>query len=212
MNNTIVGLFREVHEANQAVVALEEAGFIPANISILAQDHVIDRGELERDYLSFYEDDDIYDDEEMDVAEGAGVGAAGGAVIGGLTGLLMGIGTIAIPGIGPVIAAGTLATALTSAASGAIVGTAAGAVTGGVVAALINLGVPEEDAHFYAEGVKRGGVLVTIQTDESQTFTAEEIMRRFNALDVDTHSEAWREEGWEYFDETVSPVQDYPRL
>lgn len=132
--------------------------------------------------------------------------------MGGVTGLLMGLAALAIPGIGPVIAAGTLATVLAGSAAGAVVGAAAGAVTGGVVAALVDLGIPEDEANFYAEGVKRGGVLVTVQTDEARASTAESILRRSNALEVNTHSESWRAKGWERFDETVSPSEEYPRL
>ncbi len=198
---TIVGLFRTASDADLAINALRAAGFTNADLSVLARDEVID------------EYDETYDDDEdVGAVEGAGVGAAGGAVVGGLTGLLMGIGAIAIPGIGPAIAAGTLATALGSAVAGLAVGAVAGAVTGGVVAALVDLGIPEEEANFYAEGVKRGGVLVTIQTDNAQAVMAESIMRRYNALEVDTHREAWRARGWNRFDEAVSPSDDYPLL
>jgi hypothetical protein len=40
-------------------------------------------------------------------------------------------------------------------------GAAAGAATGGVVGALTKAGVSKEDASLYAEGVGRGGTLVT---------------------------------------------------
>jgi hypothetical protein len=140
------------------------------------------------------------------------VGAAGGAVVGGLTGLLMGLGAIAIPGIGPVIAAGTLATALGSAAAGTAVGAAAGAVTGGVVAALVDMGIPKEDAEFYAEGVKRGGVLVTVQANDMRANTAESIMHRNNAVEVDTQRQTWRSGGWNRFDDTNYPSTNYPHF
>jgi hypothetical protein len=205
---TIVGLFRETYEADQAVTALENAGFIPANISVLARDQVINTPGSRNVYDA--DADDIYDNEDIDAVEGAGVGAAGGAVVGGLTGLLMGLGAIVVPGVGPVIAAGTLATALASAAGGAVVGAAAGAVTGGIVAALVDLGVPEDEANFYAEGVKRGGILVTVQTDEARASEAESIMHRFDAVDVDTHGAVWQEEGWDYFDEVPAASREYP--
>ncbi|MBE7551399.1 MAG: hypothetical protein HS126_10040 [Anaerolineales bacterium] len=198
---TIVGLFRNASDADLAVDALHNAGFTNADLSVLARDEVIS------DYGTGY-----HSTEDVDAAEGAGVGAAGGAVVGGITGLLMGLGALAIPGIGPAIAAGTLATALGSAAAGTAVGAVAGAVTGGVVAALVDMGVPEEDAHFYAEGVKRGGVLVTVQTTDSQASTVESIMNRFNAVEVDRHRETWRSSGWSRFDDTDYPSTTYPHL
>jgi len=105
-----------------------------------------------------------------------------------------------------VLAAGTMATALGSAAAGAGIGAAAGAVTGGLVGALMDVGLPEEDAHFYAEGVRRGGVLVTVHADDTRASIATGIMRQANAVDVNTQRDAWRAEGWERFDETASPV------
>jgi hypothetical protein len=53
-------------------------------------------------------------------------------------------------------------------AAGWLVATAAGAVTGavvggaadGLVGSLTGAGVPERDAQFYSEGVRRGGTLV----------------------------------------------------
>ncbi|MFN8455850.1 MAG: general stress protein [Anaerolineae bacterium] len=199
---TIVGLFRNAHDADMAVNALRNAGFTNTDLSVMARDEV----------MSDYDMDAYRSGEDVDAAEGAGVGAVGGAAVGGITGLLMGLGALAIPGIGPVIAAGTLATALGSAAAGTAVGAVAGAITGGVVAALVDMGIPQEDANFYAEGVKRGGVLVTVQTDESRAATAEDILDRFNAVEVEHERATWRSGGWNRFDDSDYPSTTYPRF
>src|SRR6201988_4752355 len=94
-----------------------------------------------------------------DRAESAGKGAGIGAGIGGTAGLLAGLGLLAIPGLGPVVAAGWLAATA--------VGAAAGAATGGIIGALTEAGVSEEDAHTYAEGVRRGGTLVSARVPET---------------------------------------------
>jgi hypothetical protein len=61
-------------------------------------------------------------------------------------------------------------------------GTLPGAVAGGI-GSLTNLGVPEEEAHYYAEGVRRGGILVTVATDDQATpERAVAIMRRHGAI------------------------------
>lgn len=190
---TVVGLFRNSADAERAVDALEDAGFVSDDFSIVARDNVIKTEHMD-------------DDEHVDAGEGAAVGAVGGATVGGVTGLLMGLGALAIPGIGPVLAAGALATALGSALAGAGIGAAAGAVTGGLVGALLDAGLPEEDAHFYAEGVRRGGVLVTVHADDTRASIATGIMRQADAVDVNAEREAWRAEGWERFDETAPPV------
>src|SRR5438552_1175 len=156
---TVVGLFEYYQDAERAVNDLTAYGFGRNEISVAARDTAL----RER----------VVGDKGAVVAESAGAGAVGGAAVGGLTGLLVGIGALAIPGIGPVIAAGTLATALATTAAGAGIGAAAG----GLIGALVGLGIPEEDAQFYAEGVKRGGVLVTVQTSDDRANDALNIMR-----------------------------------
>src|SRR5262249_52278297 len=129
---------------------------------------------------------------EGDVAQGAGTGATIGAVVGGGAGLLAGLGMLAIPGIGPVGAAGWLAATLAGAAAGAGVG----AVSGGVIEAMTGAGVPEADAHLYAEGVRRGGTLVVARVDESKVDLVEAIMRRHNPVDAAARRSVFRKEGW----------------
>ncbi|MBQ0823223.1 hypothetical protein KBI52_23825 [Microvirga sp. HBU67558] len=90
----------------------------------------------------------------------AGATAAAGTVAGAGAGLLAGLGTVAVPGFGPVIAAGWLVSTL--------VGAGAGAAVGGLAGALADAGLSDEDAQTYAEGVRRGGALVTVKVDEAQ--------------------------------------------
>ena len=76
--------------------------------------------------------------------------------MGGAAGLLAGLGLLAIPGIGPVVAAGWLA----ATAAGA----AAGGATGGIIGALSRSPASAKTKpHVYAEGVRRGGTLVTVR-------------------------------------------------
>lgn len=74
------------------------------------------------------------------------VEAPEGAVVGGITGALMGIGLsiIALPGAGPLLIGGPLAVAI---------GAGVGTLTGGISAALIELGVSEEEANVYVDGL-----------------------------------------------------------
>ncbi|MBB4040267.1 hypothetical protein GGR34_001918 [Microvirga flocculans] len=90
----------------------------------------------------------------------AGATAAAGTVAGAGAGLLAGLGTVAIPGFGPVIAAGWIVSTL--------VGAGAGAAVGGLAGALVDAGLSHEEAQTYAEGVRRGGALVTVKADETQ--------------------------------------------
>jgi hypothetical protein len=191
---TVVGLFEDYSDADRAVSELNSRGFTQNEISIAARDSAV------RDRMVGTAGS------ERAVAESAGAGAVGGTVVGGLGGLLVGLGALAIPGIGPVIAAGTLATTLGTTALGAGIGAAAG----GLIGALVGMGIPEEDANFYAEGVKRGGVLVTVQASDDRATDALNIMRRSKAVDVDTQRNTWSQSGWSgRFDQATDPDENY---
>jgi hypothetical protein len=90
----------------------------------------------------------------------AGATAAAGTVAGAGAGLLAGLGTVAIPGFGPVIAAGWIVSTL--------VGAGAGAAAGGLAGALADAGLTDDEARTYADGVRRGGALVTVKVDEAR--------------------------------------------
>lgn len=196
---TVVALYDDFTTANDVVRELVDNGFPRDDISIVASDA---RGEYGR-YLG--EDRAAIEEVETSgAATGAGVGAGIGAVIGGLGGLLVGLGALVIPGIGPVVAAGPLAAAL-SGLAGAGIGAVAGGVTGGLLGALVDMGVPEEQAHYYAEGVRRGGTLVTVQTDENMSDRAMDIMNRHDPIDINERGRLWREAGWTGYEETAEP-------
>jgi len=189
MTKTIVGLFDTFGEAQNVVQDLVNGGFDRSRISIVAND-------ANGEYANYSHDSD-----HGSAAEGAGAGAVTGTVAGGVLGLLVGVGALAIPGIGPVLAAGPLAAALGSTALGAGIGAAAGGLLGG----LIGAGVPEEDANYYAEGVRRGGTLVTVNSSDEMAENAYDIMQRHGAVDIDERGAQWQSGGWSRFDETAQP-------
>jgi uncharacterized protein (TIGR02271 family) len=178
---TYIGLYDDMETAQDVVQDLVDAGFSRENISLVAND-------ASGEYASYVN----AADEDVSSGEGAGFGA----VVGGLVGL----GVALIPGIGPVLAAGPLAAALMAG-----VGAAAGAVTGGVTAGLIDLGVPAEDAEYYAEGIRRGGILVTAHAADSSADQVQSIMESHNPIDLEERSSAWRSEGWTGFDANAQP-------
>ncbi|MET0599262.1 MAG: hypothetical protein ABWZ57_15510 [Mesorhizobium sp.] len=126
-------------------------------------------------------------------AEGAGVGAA----LGGVGGLLAGLGAFAIPGIGPLVGAGWLASML--------VGAAAGGVAGGLVGSLTEAGIEERDAHVYAEGLRRGGVLVTARVDDEELDAATAILGQSGSVDVNERRAEYEGSGWSTFEEVIDP-------
>ena len=129
----------------------------------------------------------------MTGAEGAGKGAGIGAALGGVAGLLAGLGLLAIPGFGPVVAAGWLASTAAVAAAGA---RGAAAFIGALTRAPAST---RTDANAYAEGVRRGGTLVTARVPDTDRSRAEMILDRaaVNIRDRATH---WQRNGWNRFD------------
>lgn len=176
---TITGLFDTHDQAAEAVRELRDLGVRSADISIIANNA--------QGYTVGDEDD---------LAESATAGAGIGALLGGAGGLLAGLGTLVIPGVGPVVAGGWLiATAV-----GAVAGAAFGGVTGGLISALTEAGVGEAEAHVYAEGVRRGGTLLTARVDDATAAEAETILHT-HRVDPAARRGDYEREGWTGFDE-----------
>ena len=179
---TITALFDRYEDASAAVTKLEAAGVPHSDISLVSNNE----GDRHAGLVGRRSDDHR---ETKDNAEtGVGTGATLGTVAGGAVGLLTGLGLLAIPGVGPVVAAGWLVTTLT--------GAGIGAATGGLIGGLTGAGVSEADAHTYSEGVRRGGTLVTVRTDEMRAPTAMNILEEHGSIDVDERAQTWRSEGW----------------
>ena len=117
----------------------------------------------------------------------AATGAEIGAAFGGLAGLLTGLGLIAIPGIGPVVATGWLAATAACAAAGAMAGGALGVVT--------EAGVSGEEAHAFAEGLRRGATLVSCRVPETERSRYEAILDR-GAVNIQVRIAEYRQSGW----------------
>ena len=180
MTKTVSALYDTYDAARSAVSALEAAGIPHSDISIVANNSE-----------SWHRDD-----RESNAAEGAGTGAAVGAAVGGVGGLLTGLGMMAIPGVGPVVAAGWLIATAVGAATGAAVG----AATGGIIGSLTEAGIPENDANLYAEGVRRGGSLVTARVVDERASEVQAILNRNKSVDLNARGRLYRGEGWSRFD------------
>ncbi len=191
MANTIVALYDDMDTAHKVVRELRDTDIDNNNISLVAQDA---SGQYSQSMTKA----------TTDTADGASTGAGVGAVVGGIGGLLVGLGALTIPGIGPVLAAGPLATAV-SALLGAGAGAVAGSVAGGLLGALIDMGIPEEQAGYYAEGVRRGGALVTVDADDTTLERARGVMNRYSPVDIHQRAESWRQSGWKGYEHNAKP-------
>jgi len=183
MSKTITRLFDNYSDAAEAVRQLEGLGIPHDNISIVANnahgEHSVPVG--------------VNDHGDVSRATSAG------AVIGGGAGLLAGLGLLAVPGLGPIVAAGWLA----ATAVGAGVGAVGGAAAGGIVGTLRAAGHSEEDAQVYAEGVRRGGTLVSAKVDAGDTARAEAVLDRSPSVNIVERRKSYQTSGWTSFDDTA---------
>ena len=181
---TITHLYDTYDEAARAVNALEGAGIAHADISIVGHDAETSTASSTATSAGT--------GTEHAAGNGAGAGATLGTVVGGGAGLLAGIGALAIPGVGPLVAAGWLIATLT--------GAGAGAAAGGLLGSLTGAGVSETDAHVYAEGVRRGGTLVSVRASEADADRVTEILGATNRVDIGTRADSYRATGWSAYD------------
>jgi len=176
-NTAVFGIYRDYAGVENAVDALQAAGFRNTDISVLFPENVGTK--------------DFAVKKGTKAPEGAATGAGTGAVIGGGLGWLAGIGALAIPGVGPFIAAGPIVAAL------------AGAGVGGITGALVGMGIPEYEAKRYEGRVKEGGILLSVHSDSSDwTKRAKEILERTGAQDISSTGEASAD-----FSKTDKPMQ-----
>lgn len=81
-------------------------------------------------------------------------------------------------------------------------------VAGSRVSSLTSLGVPEGDAQAYAEGVRRGGVLLVGRVAESSCGRALDIIERYDPIDPERHGQHLRDSGWTGYDETAADYDE----
>jgi hypothetical protein len=152
---TVVGVFKDPKQAEEALDELRRVGFGPEQVGVAMRQPEPPPKDPNAN--------------ETKAAEGGVAGALTGGTVGGLLGAAA---AALIPGVGAVLGLGLLAAIGT--------GVAAGAVAGGVLGTLIGLGIPEEDARYYQTELEAGGTLVTVKANERYD-EAVAILRRHGA-------------------------------
>lgn len=167
-NTAVFGIYGSYGAADAAVDALRGSGFRNTDISVMFPENVGTK--------------DFAHEKGTKAPEGAATGAGTGAVVGGAVGWLAGIGALAIPGVGPFIAAGPIMAALA--------GVGVGGAVGGLTGALVGMGIPEYEAKRYEGRVKKGGILLSVHSDDSEwTKKAKAILERTGAEDISSTGE-----------------------
>jgi hypothetical protein len=179
--HTISALFDDYREAASAVGRLEVAGIPPQDISLISG-----KDAMQRPVTASKTD-------TLDPNAGLETGAAIGAALGGGAGLLTGLAVMTLPGVGPVVAVGWLASAL----AGTLAGAATGAISGGVVGAMTDAGIAEPVAGAFAEGIRRGGTLLTAKVDTMHRDKIVAILSAAGTINMDQRTAEWRNAGWD---------------
>ena len=162
----IVGVFQNREQAQKAVTDLEHAGFTENQIGFAIRKP----GGPDEPKLN------IAEAKEPSSGKTAAKAAVGGGVVGSVVGALT---ALLIPGIGPVLAGGILAGAF----GGAVVGAAAGDMVG----TFMDMGVTENQAHYYEREFKAGRALVMVNTTDRQQ-EAQQILDRDGAIQQKTRT------------------------
>jgi hypothetical protein len=168
-NVAVFGIYRSREGVEEAIGALEKAGFRNTDISALMPENEGTK--------------DLAHERHSKAPEGTAAGTVTGGAIGGILGGLIGVGLIAIPGLGPLVAAGPIIAALTGVGSGGVVG--------GIIGALAGLGIPEYEAKRYEGRIKLGGLLLSVHCDDAHWVKrAKEIMEQTGGEDIASTTES----------------------
>ena len=161
--SSVVAVFRNHSDAEEAVRKLEMGGIPIQKISIIGRDF-----QLKEDVQGYYRPSDA-------AKEGAGFGAW----FGGLWGLLMGFGLFLIPGAGPLIVLGPLA--------GMIAGAISGAGVGALVSGLMALGIDKEKALKLQSRLQAGEFLVTVTGAREEVTRARQILQGTSQIEMEQY-------------------------
>lgn len=144
----VSGLFTDWRQAESVYGALTARGYKPEDINVIMSDETRQK---------HFGADDALPSARTEPAtratEGVGIGSAIGGATGAIAAALAVAGTsLALPGV--LVILGPLAAAFA--------GAGVGGITGGLLGALVASGLPEERVEQYEEGIRNGGILMTV--------------------------------------------------
>jgi hypothetical protein len=188
MKNQIGGLFETQETANRAYQALQNIGFSSSDIHMLVQ--------KPRNRTTRATNVNI-----QDIAKNAFLGGLILGVIGAFIGFLVGTGRIMFPYPEQVDYNSAFL------AASMIAGIVGGGLTGIILGVVSKLLRSQEKAEVVTRKIKQGGVLVTVNTGDTQAATrVRRVMEENQALEVGNPDEKWDLNSW------ISPNENNPSL
>jgi len=169
---SVVGVYETMAQAEGAVRELDEARFPVTHVSIVSQNPL-----SEKEVVGYITVEDV-----------ARKGLITGAWAGGLLSLLAGAAFLWIPGFGPLVVGGKLASLLLGVLGG-MEGAVIGSAYGGVLGALAGWGVAQEHIFKYEEHVRAGKHLVIVHGKAEEVARARSILHNTGATELQVHAE-----------------------
>ncbi len=154
-------------QAEDAVKALQRAGFDMKKISIIGKDY-----ETDEHVVGF-----------LNAGDRAKVLGKWGAFWGGLMGMLFGSALMFVPVVGHVIVLGPLAAALFGGLQGAVIVGGISALAG----ALIGIGIPKDSVLRYETALKANKFLLVVHGDAQAIKRAHELLKTSGLASFDHH-------------------------
>jgi len=169
--NSVVALFNQHTQAEEAVKQLQQDGLDMKKLSIVGKDYHKDE-----DVMGYYSTGDR-------MKYWGKSGAFWGGLWGGMWGMLFGSAFFVIPGIGPLLMAGPIVAWIVGALEGAIVVGGMSAVGAG----LYSIGIPEESVLQYETSLKAGKFMLVFHGTPDEVTRAKEILSDSAASDTQMH-------------------------
>jgi uncharacterized protein (TIGR02271 family) len=69
---------------------------------------------------------------------------------------------------------------------------------------MADLFMPDEDRYTYAEGLRRGGYLLSVNVTDTQYDQALDILDDEGTINIDEREQSWRKEGWSSWDQNTA--------
>jgi hypothetical protein len=165
--NSVVAIFDEHTQAEEAVKQLQQDGFDMKGISIVGKDYHTDEH-----VVGYYT-----------TGERMKYWGKYGAFWGGIWGLLFGSAVFMIPGLGLLAMAGPVVSWIAGALEGAVVIGGLSAVGAG----LYSIGIPKKSILQYETSLKAGKFLLMIHGTLDEVTRAQAILGKSGAVETDLH-------------------------
>lgn len=150
----ITVLFKVPEKAEDAYEELLERNYDKKDITLMMS---------EETHKKYFSNENVSENDLGSKAlEGMGIGGSVGGTMGAIAAAIAAIGTtLVIPGLG---------IAVTGPLAASFAGAGAGAAAGGLVGTLIGAGIPDEKAKEYEDGIKNGGIVISVKTKSPKDY------------------------------------------